>query len=179
MKPNNQRRQIYIKGSFQRQFVMQFCSMVLGGCVLFGVILYFYARRVLDSADFLLPALGATTVIVTTVVALAAGARVLVFSHKIAGPLYRLEKAAEAVGQGDLSQRVNLREGDELQAFAQSMDFAVAELRWQLEQVHHEANVVGKIIQDLKQGSGVPSKLLEELQRAHREMDRALNRFKV
>lgn len=178
MKPN-QRRRIYIKGSFQRQFVMQFCGMVLVGCVLFGGILYFYTRRVLESADFLLPALGATTVIVTTLVALAAGARVLVFSHKIAGPLYRLEKAAEAVGQGDLSQRVNLREGDELQAFAQSMDFAVAELRWQLEQVRHEADRVGKIVREMKKGSGVSPKFLEELEQAQREMDRALNRFKV
>jgi hypothetical protein len=45
--------------------------------------------------------------------------------------------------------------------------------------VRHEADVVGKIIQELKKGSSVPPKFLEELERAQQEMDRALNRFKV
>src|SRR5262245_46973304 len=39
----------------------------------------------------------------------------LVVSHRIAGPLYRLEKCVEQLALGDLSFQVHLREGDELQ----------------------------------------------------------------
>lgn len=193
MKPSrdNRRKKVYIEGSFQRRFVIQFCGIVLAGCVVFGALLYVYSAHtlttafvhsrlhVMSTADFLLPALGFTALMVTVLVAVVAAARVMVLSHKIAGPLYRLERAAEAVGQGDLSQRIHLRDGDELQAFAQSLDFAVAELRWQLEQVRHEADLVGKILQEMKESPGAPPKLLEALQRAHAQMDRALGRFKV
>ncbi len=193
MKPSqvNRRRQIYIQGSFQRRFVIQFCALVLIGCGIFGVLLYFYSARtlttafvhsrlhVMSTADFLLPALGFTTLIVTALVAIAAAGRVMLLSHKIAGPLYRLERAAEAMGQGDLSQRIHLRDGDELQAFAKSMDLAVAELRRQLEEIRRQSEVIGKTLQELKRNSSVPPKVLEELQRAYSQMDQALGRFKV
>ena len=188
---DNRRRQIYIQGSFQRRFVLQFCLLVLIGCLVFGVVLYFYSARslttafvhsrlnVMSTADFLLPALGFTALSVAALVAALAAARVMLLSHKIAGPLYRLERAAEAVGQGDLSQRIHLRDGDELQAFAQSMDFAVAELRWQLEEIRHQSEAIGKIVREMKGGSPIPPGTLEELQRAYSQMDRALGRFKV
>jgi methyl-accepting chemotaxis protein len=35
-------------------------------------------------------------------------------SHKIAGPIYRLDKFAEAYGSGDLTSRIHLRQGDQL-----------------------------------------------------------------
>ena len=101
--PNNRRRQYYIKREFQRRFILQFCGVVAIGCALFGTIMYAYATRtlttafidsklrVMSTADFLMPALAFTTVVVMALVALAAGMRLLLLSHKIAGPLYRLE----------------------------------------------------------------------------------------
>jgi methyl-accepting chemotaxis protein len=36
-------------------------------------------------------------------------------SHKIAGPVYRLEETTRIIASGDLTYQVNLRQGDELQ----------------------------------------------------------------
>ena len=35
-------------------------------------------------------------------------------SHKIAGPVYRLEESTKLIASGDLTHRVHLRQGDEL-----------------------------------------------------------------
>ena len=38
----------------------------------------------------------------------------LLFSHRIAGPVYRIGKTLEEISKGNLSLRIRLREGDEL-----------------------------------------------------------------
>jgi nitrogen fixation/metabolism regulation signal transduction histidine kinase len=40
------------------------------------------------------------------------------FSHKIAGPLYRLEKACHSLIEGNYTEKVTLRKGDEMQNLA-------------------------------------------------------------
>ena len=187
----SRRRQVYIRGSFQKRFVLQFCAVVLFGCLLFGVILYAYSTRtlttafihsrlhIMSTADFLLPALSFTTLIVVVLVAIAVAIRVLLFSHKIAGPLYRLEKTAQAIGQGDLSFRIRLREGDELQNFAQSMDGALVNLRRHVQVMQEQAKRLRQIIQQLKQYPTAPQKLIQELENTQSQLDEAITRFRV
>ena len=188
---DNRRRKIYLEGSFQSRFVLQFCALVLVGCAIFGALLYLYSARtlttafthsrlrVMSTADFLLPALGFTTLIVAALVAALASLRVLALSHKIAGPIYRFEKAAQALGKGDLSQRIRLRDGDELKAFAHSLDSAVGELRGQMEEIRRHSEAIGKLLGQLDQKAPLSPKALEDLRQAHLQIDRALSRFKV
>ncbi len=42
----------------------------------------------------------------------------LLFSHKIAGPLYRIEKSVYEISKGNLSLKIKLRKGDELLSLA-------------------------------------------------------------
>lgn len=37
-----------------------------------------------------------------------------ILSHKMAGPVYRFEQTCKAIAKGDFSQRVRLRQGDQL-----------------------------------------------------------------
>jgi len=46
-------------------------------------------------------------------------------SHKIAGPLYRLEKVCHALIEGNYNERVKLRKGDEMQNLAQLMESVI------------------------------------------------------
>ena len=43
-------------------------------------------------------------------------------SHRIIGPMARLKRMLEALGQGDFSQRIVLREGDVLEDFSKSLN---------------------------------------------------------
>lgn len=50
-------------------------------------------------------------------------------SHKIAGPIYRFEKSAKAIEEGDLTLKFKLRQGDELKELADALDKMTASLR--------------------------------------------------
>ena len=43
-------------------------------------------------------------------------------THRVVGPLKRLTKTLEAIGQGDFSQRISLRKGDVLEDLAQTIN---------------------------------------------------------
>lgn len=49
-------------------------------------------------------------------------------SHKIAGPIYRFEKFAQSVQEGDLSARIHLRKGDEMIETAEKFNEMMDEL---------------------------------------------------
>lgn len=187
----NQRRQHYISGSFQRRFVLQFCALVIGGCVVFGMLLYVYASRtlttafvhsklrVMSTADFLLPALGFSTVIVAMLVAIVAAARMVFLSHRIAGPLYRLEKTAAAIGNGDLSLQIRLRNGDELKALAKSMDGMVGDLHARVQQIREQTQRLQEILAQANQRAAMPPELLQQLQDTQGRLHDAISRFRV
>jgi methyl-accepting chemotaxis protein len=85
-------------------------------------------------------------VLLMAVVALAA----LIVSHRIAGPLYRLEREAEAWAQGDLTRRFSLRRGDELKELAAALDGAQRAWRKRLSQV---AGAVAALRQEVDRAS--------------------------
>lgn len=49
-------------------------------------------------------------------------------THRLAGPLYRLEKCAKELSEGNLSIRIRLRKRDELQELARLLDETVVNL---------------------------------------------------
>lgn len=53
----------------------------------------------------------------------------LLFSHFVAGPVFRFERIMREVQMGDISHRVKLRPYDELQDLAREMDGALAQIR--------------------------------------------------
>lgn len=187
-KIKNQRRNYYIKQRFQRSFIIQFCFLIGIGCVLFTVFLYFYSRstlttafinsrlQVMSTSDFLMPAFGMSAIFVTALVTLAAGARLLIFSHRIAGPLYRLEKSAETIGTGNLSLRVRLRSQDQLQDLAQAMDEMAGDLRGRIQAMKEQIDRLGRIT-----GGAGPSReeLLKELKDIQSRLDEQVRHFQV
>jgi methyl-accepting chemotaxis protein len=50
-------------------------------------------------------------------------------SHRIAGPMYRLERSADALSHGDLSVNFNIRKSDEMHEMAESLEGMVESLR--------------------------------------------------
>lgn len=186
----SQRRQYYIKGSFQRRVIVQVCALVIGGCGLFAVTLYVYGTRtlttafvdsklrVMSTAEFLLPALGLVTLVVASLVAIAAAVRMLLLSHRIAGPLYRLEKTAEAIGEGQLDLQVSFRSGDQLQELARSMNAMMRELRTHVQEIQTQTQQLRELILQARQRGTMPPELLEALQDTQGRLDEAVGRFR-
>ena len=189
--PPYRRRQYFIKRKFQGRFILQFSFLILAGCAAFGCAVYFYSAqtlttafidsklRVMSTAHFLLPAIVLTALFVTTFVALAGAVRLLLFSHKIAGPLYRLEKTAEAVRAGKLDLQVRLRSGDELQDFAHSMDAMVRDLQARARAIKDQNERLKGILLQADQKAGIPKEILDALKDTQHKLDEALSHFQV
>ncbi|MFA5779006.1 MAG: HAMP domain-containing protein [Elusimicrobiota bacterium] len=78
------------------------------------------------------------------------------FSHRIAGPIYRLEKdLLTMINEGDLTKQFRLREKDELKELAEALNTMTANLRTKLlsdEQFREEARIkISEILKILKE----------------------------
>ena len=56
----------------------------------------------------------------------------LTFTHKIAGPIYRLEIEMDRIGNGDLSNQIKLRKGDFLTEIAVSLNGMQGSMKYRL-----------------------------------------------
>lgn len=140
-KPSERRRIHIVKMEFQRNFILKFCALIILSSLIIGAALYFLtassatsvfenSRLVIKStSDFLVPLLvisclmgiivsGVLTIIIT-----------LFVSHRIAGPIYRLEKDIDEVDKGNLSLDIRVRSNDELKDLAKSLNRMVSNLR--------------------------------------------------
>lgn len=104
----------------------------LTGTLIYGILRGTLGTRTLlkifgvhNLTDIMLPLILGVQLIGLALVAVIA----LFFSHKIAGPIYRLEQLSKVIGTGDLSVRVKVRQDDEFQELADEMDHMVASLR--------------------------------------------------
>lgn len=130
----DRRKTYFIKKRFQRNFIIKFCVLVVIGSIISGAIIYSVSKstltttfensrlRIKSTADFILPAVLLASVFVVVFIGLAAVAVTLFTSHRIAGPLYRIEQDVEEIARGDLKKRFNLRRTDEIKVLAENLD---------------------------------------------------------
>ena len=187
------RKNFFIDKEFQSKFIFRFCSVVLGAGLITIGILYLLANQsttvsIVDSrvvvrttADFLLPVLIQTVVVVTIMASLATILLALFASHKIAGPLYRFQKAIRSMEGGDLSSDFHIRHLDQLQDLSTTFNSMIKKLR--LEQNRIKINFVAlkekldniseQEISEHKRSS------FNELKRVSRELEKIIQYFKT
>jgi len=174
----NKRRNYFIDREFQTKFILKFCLLVVLAGVITTGILYFVGKRsttvsILDSrvivrstADFLMPILIQTVLAVLVIMGLATIIITLLFSHKIAGPLYRFKKAIEGVKLGNLSANFHLRNYDQLKGLSSEVNAMIDKTREQI-------NLIKADVANLKVKKGnISEQDIEEL-------DKKLNYFKT
>lgn len=142
-----QRRNYYIDKNFQTKFILKYCVLVAFGSALTVALIYWLARQsttvgiangrvaVHNTAEYLLPLLLQTVFVELVVVSLAAIVLTLFISHKIAGPLYRFKVMLGALGEGDVSSTMRLREGDQLKQVAVAYNEAVEKLNARIKKI--------------------------------------------
>ena len=134
------RRTIFIKKSLQLRYMLLICLSVLCGLLIMGLELMLTVNELFDTYPILMQPLYDSFVPLATHFLYKMAIYVLfvvlisaIVSHKMAGPIYRFEQTCKAVANGDFSQRVRLRKGDqfvELQDdFNKMMDRVEEEIR--------------------------------------------------
>lgn len=123
------RKQYLVDRSYQLQFVTRVFMVVLAVAVVssllsIGLMWFNMYRPDLESHTPLIASFiaVATTLLIELLLAIP-----IVFylgirqSHRIVGPMNRIKRTLEAIGQGDFTQRISLRQGDALEELAKSI----------------------------------------------------------
>jgi len=177
-KGKERRKNYFINKRFQSLFILKFCALVVLGSMISGAIVYMMSKAALtttfencrltvkSAADFILPAVLLSSGVVIVLIGISAVAVTLFTSHKIAGPLYRIEKDIEEVASGNLNKRVNLREGDEIKALAESLNYMTTSLRASIDEVKRDIRQLESVVtkEDLKKRIAKIRELLDKFQ---------------
>lgn len=127
LRPSWFKRKLLINVHFQRQFIGFALALSLGACIVFYLAsTWFFGKyhslaievglrpgdpffRVLSNMEMMLTNVFIVTSIAVVLISILGG---IVFSHRVAGPLYRLRKHFEAVARGETWSNVAFREKD-------------------------------------------------------------------
>ncbi len=89
-------------------------------------------------------------------------------SHKIAGPVYRLEETSKLIASGDLTQQIQLRQGDELRDLQEAFNQMSESLRKMVakdREVIDKLVVTGNRLRDKIDRKNLNSESIEEITR--------------
>jgi len=190
---NITRRRYLIDKRLQTKFILLTMFVLLLYTLLFALILFVpymlklssavplgeqtrAARAILTLHTTVWPALGIVVVVM--------GLLSIFISHKIAGPVYRLEKILAQTLDGDLNVTVRLRKNDELQGLAEGLEKLIADQRQLVDilQVEHDRSMICR--QDIeariarKEICGVVGKdLLEQLSERQKTIAGVLDKY--
>jgi methyl-accepting chemotaxis protein len=187
------RRILLIDRKFQTNFIINFCSLVaVGGLITVGILYLFTMNtstvsivnsRVVakTTADFLLPLLVQTVAVVMVIIGLATVAVTLLVSHKIAGPLYRLKKVLNSLGDGDFSEGFRIRRKDQLQDVADVFNTMIVKLRLRLRTIEKDVRDIKDKAKNISEDDIVEHKklILKELKDIFSEMEKQSHYFKL
>ena len=130
----SRRRHYFIKKDFQVRFILKFCLLLLAGIIVSTALLFLFSQDTLTSsfnnsklviektAFAIMPSVIYTNLITLGLILIASIAVTLFVSHKLAGPMYRIETDLEIIGKGDLTKIVRIRKKDQLESLVVSIN---------------------------------------------------------
>ncbi len=176
-----QRRTVLVKRTLQLKYMgLVFLSVLCASLIIGGDIYYNLYKLIVTEAPSLAAAASQfnAVILVKLVLYLALMLLIALFiSHRFAGPIYRFEKSAREVAQGDLTHRVSLRTGDELMELQEEFNAMIAALQGFVQQDRRLAeSLAGRLAQAARGASEGSRAEMETLQAELRKLTRS---FKV
>ena len=130
------------ESDFKLKFGIKFCLLAIAGVLSFTLTLHLildkslegsYANAIYTMSDLkirIFPLIFAAfySIFILGLITVALIVIALLYSHKIAGPIFRLEKNLEAIGWGDLTVNTKFRGNDQLMSLAEDVNTMVRSL---------------------------------------------------
>lgn len=120
------------------------------------------------------------------VVILLLGTLSIFITHKIVGPLYRVNKVLSEICEGNLGVKVTLRKGDDLQELAEQLNHLTSELSSFVADLKHDYGTLTGCIDELE--SRIEAKtitpetgqeLMQRINTSRKNIEVTLEKFKV
>lgn len=166
----NRRRNFYIKKEFQRNFILKFCALVIGGAFLSGAMIYMLSTSTVtttfenlrltikSTSDYILPAVLLSSIVMVALVGMATIVITLFTSHKIAGALYAIEKRVDEVAALNLKTEFHLRAGDQVKPLAVGLNVMTGNLRSRINDIKSAMSELEEAVEARDRGD-VPSEV--------------------
>ena len=157
------RRNYFVRKEFQGRYVLRSFLTILIGAVIFTAIFSLFSShtitvtyegsvlRIDRTPRALLVEILRTYGVYIFLLGLGISIVSLFLSHRIAGPLYRLEKSVEEITKGNLDFRITLRRKDEAKELAASMNSMIRELSGRIGDIKKKADIVQGTIHSLSE----------------------------
>jgi methyl-accepting chemotaxis protein len=131
-----ERRKMYIfKMDFRRPFIIKFCAFIALGGVIAAALIYAFSRPTPTTTDYILPNVILSTTIISVVIGVETLLLILFVSHKIAGPVSRMEINIKKFGEGNLSVNFATRKDDEFRLLAANLNQMAVNIRNKMSEV--------------------------------------------
>lgn len=138
----------FLESGFKKSLIVKIFLLIIAGSLLSGVVLYLMWHKELGEtyrqAFHTLVGLRKvlfSSLIFTLLLQAVLFSAVIIFltlfiSHKIAGPIYRLEKSLDAIKNGDLvADEIRLRSNDQIQNLAKSFNKMSSSVRLKVKEI--------------------------------------------
>jgi methyl-accepting chemotaxis protein len=134
------RKNYFIKKRFQTVFFLKFVALLLVESLLITALLLLFSNdtvttgylnstlRIEKTPDFFFTSFLLIILITMVGIGIAAMVMFILLSHRIAGPMYRFEKALKEIEDGDLTARVDIRKTDQLTELKDSINAVASSL---------------------------------------------------
>jgi len=182
MSNKHKRRNFFIKKNFQGRLILGYFLFVTGGCLLFTLILAAFSADTLtivyQNHDLqfgqtplmlvkkLLAAQWVFVVLGGSLIVLAA----LFITHRMAGPVFRLERALDNMNSGNLNDTIHLRKKDEGKELASKINTFNHQLSQRIRLIDTHSKSIEELIRQYATGkntspgeAGVSEQLLEAI----------------
>jgi methyl-accepting chemotaxis protein len=174
------RRRFIIDSPFQWKIIILVLTTSSIAIMLVLSEYYFYFGRqvssnILDPRLFIEANRVLLVKLVVFFVALSMG--VVLMSHRIAGPLYRLERVCQSVAKGDLSHRANWRRGDELQKLKTEFNLMLDSLHKNLGAYDQTVKETLSRVEELRKTEGLSAEAQQSLQTIQNELTKLTQFF--
>lgn len=131
---------LFIQKSFQTGMIAKFVGLLISMALISSVILYFLAGSELESSyyqahstiesvwEMLFPIVLITNLVSVILIAIATAYVILYTSHKIAGPMHKMEKVVNDIAEGNLNQTIRFRDKDQAQPLGAAINNMIGKL---------------------------------------------------
>lgn len=189
------RRNYFIKKGFQARFILRFILVIFLGIMVSSGIVYYLTSKKIEEAyyrshikiastgEIVYPIIFTANIITLSMIIIITIVITLLISHKIAGPLYRIEKSIHEIGKGNLSFKIYLRAKDELITLAEIFNNMIAKLKGKIEKIQDAANYMDSTVNQWvvikKLDKKALSKDVTAIRKRINEIEKVLATFKL
>jgi methyl-accepting chemotaxis protein len=192
----NRRRNYFINKKFQTKFILKFCTLVVLAAVILSAMIYRFSSdsvttvfedsrlQIKPSTQFIMPALILGSFLSIILIGVATIIIVLFMSHKIAGPLYKLENSIIRLGESDLSFYVDFRTGDEMKKLSDDFNTTLRRLNSSILEMRDYTRELGALcveMKDFKDKNQVEGmdEFLDRMEKSSNKLLESIHKFKL